>query len=100
MNKRDLWNRWADPSDWAEYGGSFDDLSKEEADFYKDLDKYFEVRQGEELEKAKKKIIEHVERLQKNEEAKKAEEKGWDMDPKELQQQVYKQLKNLKSIEL
>ncbi len=94
MTKEKLWKRWADPQDWAEYRGSWDDLKEEKQNFYKDLDAWYFDKQQRELERTKAKLIEHMDKLQDE------EKKAWEMDPKDMQEQIQKQLKNLKSIKL
>ncbi len=96
MNKKDLWERWANPQDWAEYGGKWEDLEQEELDFNDDLDAWYLDKTQRELEETKAKLIEHMEKFKDDEELKKA----WKMDSTALQEQVQEQLKNLKSIKL
>lgn len=95
MTKKELWERWANPQDWAEWGGKWEDLEQEELDFYDDLDAWHLDKQERELRETKDKLIEHMDKL-KDEDP----EKAWKLDPKDMQKQVQKQLKNLKSIKL
>lgn len=94
MTKKDLWKRWADPREWAECHEEYENLDKEELDFYDDLDTWHVDKQQRELEVTTAKLIEHMDRLEENEELKKV----WEMDPKDMQEQVQKQLKNLNTI--
>ncbi len=100
MTKKDLWKRWADPREWAECHEEYENLDKnaeldqEELDFYDDLDAWHLDKQERELMETKDKLIEHIDRLEENEELTKA----WEMDPKDMQEQIQKQLKNLNTI--
>ena len=95
MTKEKLWEEWGDPSGWCEYMERGYPLSETKKDFFKDLDDWYIDKQQRELEETKAKLVEHIERLEK-EELKKA----WEMDPKDMQEQIQKQLKNLKSIKM
>lgn len=94
MTEEELWKTWADPSNWCEYMERGYPLSETKKDFFRDLDGYYIRRQQEELEETKAKLLDHMGK-QKDD-----LEKAWKMDPKDLQQQIQREIKNLKSIKL
>ncbi len=96
MTKEQLWEDWGDPSGWCEYMERGYPLSETKKDFFKDLDAWYLDKQERELRETKAKLIEHMDRLEENEELKKA----WSMKPEELKEQVMEQLESLKSVKM